>query len=318
MNEVASAGRVILASICVGVFVAALIGSALRPTPRLASRVRPYAIVARIRLGRGAELVSVPSPDGAQPGGTLARLFGPPVASLARILGSVVDARSDELIALKLRQAGYRDVTPEEYRIRHLAGASVGAGAGGAAGILLGAPAGLMLVLALLGFVVGATRWRARLDKAVEERKQRIRTELYTINQLLAIQIKTGGGPVQAVRRTAERGSGVVVEELTEALRLIAGGLSPSEAFLRLSRGTPEYHAARTYEILAAGAERGADLGTALLEFSEDIRDARREDLRRSATRRRAAMLVPTIAILAPVMLLFVVAPIPWIIFRAL
>lgn len=166
-----------------------------------------------------------------------------------------------------------------------------------------------------LGFVFAATRWRARVDKAVEARRERIRLELYTINQLLAMQIRTGGGPLQAVRRIVERGSGAVVGELAEALRLVAGGLSPSEAFLRAGRTTPEHRAARTYELLAAGAERGADLGKVLLEFSEDIRDARREDLRRSATRRRGVMLVPIIAILAPVMLLFLAAPIPSILF---
>jgi Flp pilus assembly protein TadB len=66
---------------------------------------------------------------------------------------------------------------------------------------------------------------------------------------------------------------------------------------------------------LAVADERGADLGAALLELSEDVREARREAMRRSATRRRAAMLVPIIGILAPVMLLFVGAPLPRVIF---
>ncbi|HMG27439.1 MAG TPA: hypothetical protein VKH36_11575, partial [Acidimicrobiia bacterium] len=56
-------------------------------------------------------------------------------------------------------------------------------------------------------------------------------------------------------------------------------------------------------------------LAGALGALSEDLRDARREDLRRVATKRRAAMLVPTIAILAPIMLLFIAAPLPSVIF---
>ena len=47
----------------------------------------------------------------------------------------------------------------------------------------------------------------------------------------------------------------------------------------------------------------------------EGLRDDRREDLKKAATRRRAAMLVPIIALLAPVMLLFILAPIPRIVF---
>ena len=49
--------------------------------------------------------------------------------------------------------------------------------------------------------------------------------------------------------------------------------------------------------------------------LSEDLRDARREEIRQTATKRRAAMLVPTIAVLAPVMLLFIAAPLPSIVF---
>ena len=49
--------------------------------------------------------------------------------------------------------------------------------------------------------------------------------------------------------------------------------------------------------------------------LSEDLRDARREEMRKTATKRRAAMLVPTIAVLAPVMLLFIAAPLPSIVF---
>ena len=47
----------------------------------------------------------------------------------------------------------------------------------------------------------------------------------------------------------------------------------------------------------------------------EDVRDARREEIRKTATKRRAAMLVPTIAVLAPVMMLFIAAPLPSIVF---
>jgi tight adherence protein C len=172
-----------------------------------------------------------------------------------------------------------------------------------------------VLVLGGLGFIVGATRWRGRLDRGSALRRERLRVELYTVNQLLAMHIKTGGGPIQATQRIVARGSGVVVEELAEVLRMIAGGTSPREAFARAAALTAEPQAARTYELLAAGTERGVDVAAALLAFSEDIRDDRREDLKKAATRRRAAMLVPIIALLAPVMLLFILAPIPRIVF---
>jgi tight adherence protein C len=116
------------------------------------------------------------------------------------------------------------------------------------------------------------------------------------------------------VQRIVERGRGAVIEELLAVLAWTRGGMSEGEAFRRAAALTPEPSAARTYQLFATGAERGADLAGALLSLSEDIRDARREDLHKDAVRKRAAMLVPTIAILAPIMLLFIAAPLPSIV----
>ena len=308
-------GRIALASILAGVTAAAAAGLIVRPTPRLASRVRPYTLIPRSRLGRSADIPDLAGEEAWLSGGTFRRLFGPPVLALAGWLGGLLDARSDEGLRLLLRQAGYRNLSPEEYRVRQLGAAALGAAAGVTAGLFLVGSAAVVLVLGALGFIVGATRWRGRLDRGTALRRERLRVELYTVNQLLAMHIKTGGGPIQATQRIVARGSGVVVEELAEVLRMIAGGTSPREAFARAAALTAEPQAARTYELLAAGTERGVDVAAALLAFSEDIRDDRREDLKKAATRRRAAMLVPIIALLAPVMLLFILAPIPRIVF---
>ena len=106
-----------------------------------------------------------------------------------------------------------------------------------------------------------------------------------------------------------------MVEELDAVLMWVRSGVAEPDAFRRAAELTPEPNVARTYKLFAAGAERGVDLAGALRALSEDLRDARREDLRRMATKRRAAMLVPTIAILAPIMLLFIAAPLPSVIF---
>ena len=61
-----------------------------------------------------------------------------------------------------------------------------------------------------------------------------------------------------------------------------------------------------------------ADLAEALLALSEDIQEDRKEAIRRQAVRRRATMLIPIIVILAPILLLFVGAPLPFIVLRNL
>ena len=141
-----------------------------------------------------------------------------------------------------------------------------------------------------------------------------MRVELYTVNHLLAMHVRTGAGAMQAAQRIVERGHGALVDDLAEVLTWTRSGMGEADAFRRAAELTPEPSAARTFQLLAAGVERGADLGGALLALSTDIRDARRQQVHKDAVRRRAAMLVPTIAILAPIMLLFIAAPLPSIV----
>jgi len=171
------------------------------------------------------------------------------------------------------------------------------------------------LALAFCGALFGASRTRGRIDRAIRDRSERMRLELYTVNQLLAMHVRTGAGPIQAVQRLVDRGEGAVIDELESVLVAVRHGTPEARAFCDAADITPEPNAARTYNLFAAGAERGVDLAGALRALSEDLRDARREEIRKSATKRRAAMLVPTIAVLAPVMLLFIAAPLPSIVF---
>lgn len=304
----------VLAGASAALLCAGVAGLVVRPTPRLAARVRPYTIVARAGLGRSADVLGVAQPNGQARGGTVGRLFLPPIRAVATRLGRLVETRSDEHLRLKLRQAGFHDLSAEEYRIRALGQAALFTAVGATLGIAIRSPI-LTLMLALCGLIYGSTRWKGRIDRAITDRRERIRLELYTVNQMLAIHLRTGAGPVQATQRIVDRGTGAMVEELDAVLTWIRSGVSEPEAFRRAAELTPEPSAARTYKLFAAGAERGVDLAGALRALSEDLRDSRREDLRRVATKRRAAMLVPTIAILAPIMLLFIAAPLPSVIF---
>lgn len=320
MNALTSAlsPLALVAILLSSVAAAVIAGRFVRPTRRLAGRVRPYTVTSRTSLGRSADVRAVAAPEGS----TVMRLIGPIVNGLAGRLSHLMDSAGDDALAMRLRQAGMLREIPEplraqEYRVRQLGASVGGAGIGAAVMVATGRGPVTVIGVALLGFVIGATRLRGRLDRAIEDRRARMRIELYTVNQLLAMNVRVGGGVVQAVRRVTTRGNGAVVEELTEILRAHESGMTAREAFDRAARATPEPNVARTYRLLAAAAEYGADLAEALLEHSEDIREARREALRRAATKRRAAMLLPIIAILAPVMLLFIAAPIPSIVFGA-
>lgn len=302
----------VLAAIAVGTACAALAAIVVRPTARLAPRLRPYTVVTRARVGRSADVVD---PRGGARG-AVGGVVVPPLRAAARTVGRLLQSQSDDELQLKLRQAGSFEVTAEDFRVRQVASAGALAITGCAVGALTRSPA-VAVLLGVCGFVVGATRGRSRIERVIRERSERMRLELYTVNQLLALHLRTGAGPVQATQRVVDRGRGAIVDDLQLVLRSIRAGAGEGDAFRHAADTTPEPAAARTFQLFAAGTERGVDLGRALLDLSEDIRDARREELRKTATRRRAAMLLPTIAVLAPVMLLFIAAPIPFIVFGA-
>ena len=292
---------------------AGVAGVLVPPTARLAPRLRPYTLGARARLGRTADVVADPA-DGHERG-PFGRMVAPPARAGVERLSRMVERRSDDALRLSLTQAGFYDVTPDDYRTRTVGAVVLFGIAGAALGIL--ALHSLVLTLALMacGAIFGASRTRGRIDRAIAERRERIRLELYTVNQLLAMHVRTGAGPIQATQRIVDRGHGVLVDELDGVLRAVRSGSSEPDAFRRAADITPEPGAARTYKLFAAGAERGVDLAGGLRALSDDLRDARREEIRKTATKRRAAMLVPTIAVLAPVMLLFIAAPLPSIVF---
>ncbi len=296
----------LLAATMSALSVALLIRLVFPPARSLSSRMRPYLAPTRDTT-HGARR------------GPVTTVFGPLVQTMAESVGRLLERTGESVTILKLRQAGwFRDVVEEEslaaYRLAQLRSIVVGVGLAVLVGQLLGLSLVQRLVLSALGLVVGATRQRSVLDKAIQSRSERMRIEIYTINQLLAMRVRAGGGVVSAVQQVVARGEGEVVAELSDALRLQRSGWRGSDAFRRIAELTPEPFCGRTYRLLATAEERGADLAPALLDLAEDVRETRRESIRRSATRRRAAMLVPTIAILAPVLLLFVAAPLPYLI----
>lgn len=303
----------VLGALFGGLAAAGLAGLLVPPTPRLAARIRPYTLLARARLGRNADVVTASATMLDR--GPFGRLIGPPLRAVVERVSRLIERRSDDALRLSLTQAGFFDVTPDDYRIRVAGAVLVFTAAGAAFGVVVLHSPLFTVSLAVCGAVFGASRTRGRVDRAIADRRERIRLELYTVNQLLAMHVRTGAGPIQATQRIVDRGRGVLVDELDGVLRAVRSGTSEPAAFHRAAELTPEPGAARTYKLFAAGAERGVDLAGGLRALSEDLRDSRREEIRKTATKRRAAMLLPTIAVLAPVMLLFIAAPLPSIVF---
>jgi tight adherence protein C len=141
-----------------------------------------------------------------------------------------------------------------------------------------------------------------------------MRSELDTVCQLLAVYLRTGDTPAGAVDRLVRRATGEVVGELSGASAEVRSGAPVAAAFTRLTQATPEPAAARLYRLLASTWTAGGD-ADALFALGEDMRAARREDLARLMAKRETTMALPLVMIIGPILILFIAAAIPHIVF---
>ena len=307
----------IAASVTFAVVCTALV---IRPLRRLGPRVRPYTAATRVGIGLSPGILSRVGEGAAfeedSARNLLLRSFSQPLDRLARSLVFI----DEESLALRLRQSGlYPGIEearrPQAYRMGALGRMVLFASGLSAFAMFVGSSTARVLAFGAAGIFLGGFLARSRLTEAVRRRRESIRAELYTINQLVAMYTRVGGGALEAIRYVVERSRGVAVDEMAEVLLLHERGWSLREALERAERLTPEPEAARTYRLMATSQEQGTDLAEALLGLSKDLRAERRNDLRRQAARRRILMVVPVVVILAPITMLFMAAPIPSIVF---
>lgn len=298
-----------LAALCAAGAVGVAAWQVVHPKRPPARRIAPYTEVSRARLGVAIEA----TPQPLVLGEAARRLLGPLATSGAAWLVRVARVTDDETLGRRLRQAG-APMTVEEYRRRHLrwsvatplACATVGAVAGSTL---------LALVFLALGALGGVRRMPDQLRSMTRRRSTRIRSDLPTIAGLLSPKIENNKSLAVAVGSLVEVGSGPVIDDLARALHTTAAGYGLARAFELVAAETPEPSAARFYRFLATATTGGIDLPNALLEQADELRAQRREEVERAAAKRQMSMVIPNLALMAPVMILFLLAPVPQMIF---
>lgn len=313
-------GLVVVAVTCSVTFAMVGVAMVVRPQRRLGPRVRPYVTASRIGLGLGPDISSQAHSGTTMRDHTLRRVLSPTFSYLFDKVGRLLVVVDDERLALRLHQSGlYPDMEysqrPQAHRMGVLGRVAVFVSGLTAIALLTGSSGTRVVIFGLAGGMVGAYLGRSRVGDGIRKRRDSIRSELYTINQLIAMYTRVGGGALEGIRYVVARARGITADDMAEVLLLHERGWSLGEALERAERLTPEPEAARTYRFIAISQEQGSDLAEALLDLSKELRAGRRDDLRTRAARRRILMVIPVVVILAPITVLFLAAPIPSIVF---
>src|SRR5438046_4111258 len=114
-------------AICAGVAAAAVVLTAAPPRRRLGPRVHDYSVVARSKLGSGPSALSLAEPAPPALSGAVARVVGPMVTSVVRVLAALGAGRDDVQLTRQLAQAGAIGATARQYRRQQVALAALGA-----------------------------------------------------------------------------------------------------------------------------------------------------------------------------------------------
>ena len=271
------------------------------PTPpSLAERVSPY-------LGSGQAPFSIAR---SVPPRTV---LPPALVAFARVLG-VHLARltgGESTIQRRLDLLG-RGQSHEEFRLEQVAWGLAGAAAALALVAARGFAAGDVLssaVLVVLGGVGGALARDHALTRSVHRRTDRLRAELPTVVEMLAMAVGAGASLTSACERVRAVGHGVMADELGRVLDDTRVGLPLVPALHQMASRNDLNEVSRLVDALVVAVERGTPLSDVLAAQAGDAREAGRRALIEAGGRKEIGMMIPVVFLVLPLSVLFVLFP---------
>lgn len=192
----------------------------------------------------------------------------------------------------------------------------------GLAGLIGGLALGLVLVamgraaspVFLVGmglaFGVGGIAARDRaLSKAIARRHEHARVALPTTVDLVCLAVTAGESLRGALGMVAEAGGGPLSDEVRCALRAARTGTPLTDALEARARslGLPAFD--RFVAAVVAAQTRGIPLADALRSLAFDLREQDKRDLIEVAGKKQISMLVPVVALILPVAIVFAFYP---------
>ena len=190
------------------------------------------------------------------------------------------------------------------------------AGAGAAAGWLLASgnlfvePApGSAPALLTLGAGAGLLGQRLQRRRAAEARALRLRRELPTVADTLALSVLAGESVAGALEHFGTASQGVAAEEMRAIAADHRTGRGLPEALNLASARSAHAEAGRLYDLLGHAHRSGGRLADSLADLAVDYRAALARDLTAEGGRRALSAYGPILALMVPVTLLFLMYP---------
>jgi tight adherence protein C len=255
---------------------------------RLADRLDPYVVGRPLRASPWAW-------------STVRQVVG---SRLARHL-----ARED--LERRLAVVGSTDVVAarSDQAVWVLLGAAVGLALALLAAARGGVSPALVVALVGVGALGGGLLWDRRLTRMVDARRLAAAASFPTVADLLCLAVTAGESLRAALEVVSTTSAGPLAEEISVALRESRAGRPLAACLIERADALGEPGFERFVRAVVAATERGVAVGDALRAMAGDARDAQRVALLEAAGRKQVTMLVPVVALILPVALVFAFFP---------
>lgn len=209
------------------------------------------------------------------------------------------------------------DVLGDQRTVEQFRAEQVLWGAGlGAAALALGVVTGsvttdpLAVVIGVaLAIVTGVLTRDRLLTSAVERRRERLRVELPTVIEMVAMAVGAGSGLLAGLERISRIGQGAASTELARVVADARTGLPLVPALRRMADRNDVHELRRFVDSVTVAVERGTPLSDVLVAQAADAREAGRRALIESGGRREIGMMVPIVFLVLPLSVVFVLFP---------
>mgnify|MGYP006279956203 CR=1 FL=1 len=218
-----------------------------------------------------------------------------------------------DIVALALRannEARVRDI-----RLRQLRASAVFLG-GGALWLALrhvthpaASTAVPGMILAVTSAPLGGWWVRARLSAAAQARTSTIDAQLPAVLDLVAFAIAAGDGMGAAIARVTHAAHGPLPDVLRHVSLQVAAGAHLSAALADAARATGSVALVRAVHAIDVATQRGTPLADVLRAQAGDARAEHLRTMLEVAGRREAAMMLPVVFLILPVIVLVAVYP---------
>lgn len=273
--------------------------------PTTGARVLPYLGALGPRRSR------LLAPSGT-PSGVLAALVHPAVDMLAARLTHLF-RDGEAALTERLAAAGADDST-SRFRAEQVTWGLVGVGGAMTLIMLLAAtgraPSVPLVVGLLVSGAAGGVAFRDRaLSRAASDRRARAEREFPTFVDMVCIAVTAGESVRASLDLVASEGDGPLAVTVRSALRDARGGAPLADALAHRARTLGVAPFERFVDVVTASVERGLPPADALRALAFDRREEAKRELIEAAGRKQVSMLVPVVALILPVALVFAFYP---------